>query len=662
MEVVAVSRSMPKEVDLGVMKISSSMIHEPLTLPADYIELDERGVVGNQPAVHDGPVYLFFAEHYDHWCAELGVDRAAWDWCHWAENITVRYKKGEAKPRRFETEMHLGEVWRIGADVRLELCGSRIPCMKVSWRCGQKDSWLRPLAESGRVGVYMRVLQGGRVHPGDDVVVESVPPSSSVAGEEQEPSVGMISRIAFDASLKTSDTLDLLTNHKLLLPMNKKFLSAKKTGIEDKLNTGKNAWKGWRDLRIVKIVQELGDVKSFYLEPVDGAPLANYLPGQFLSVRVPSSGTNVSTTTTASSSKTRDYEVRSWTISNYTTRDGPTSYRLTIKRNDRASTTNPTDPTTSTTPTPTSASAWMHTHAAPGTVLSARSPAGRFVLDWAPPVAMRPVYVSAGIGLTPVAAMLGAHALHPKFARTPALWVHVARSRRDLALWREAVQALPDAVVLERHLFLTGGPGGDEDKGGEREVEVEVGLDGLRINDDDGKGKVTVHYGRPDRETLKAILGSSCRWNVLGAGELDVPAKMSPFYICGPTDFEITVKEYLADAGIPPSNIRSESFTAAAAAATTLNGSSGNGDLETAKVRFAKSDRTATWSRAKPVSLLELAESLGLAPDYGCRVGACGSCAAKLTCGTVAGADVQADGTVLTCSAVPDSEVVEIEI
>ncbi|KAK8040035.1 bacterial hemoglobin protein [Apiospora rasikravindrae] len=649
MEVVAVSRSMPKELDLGGMKISSSMIHEPLTSPADYIEIDEHGVVGNQPAVHDGPVYLFFAEHYDHWCAELGVDRSTWDWCHWAENITVRYKKGkggadDAKPR-FETEMHLGEVWRIGPDVRLELCGSRIPCMKVSWRCGQKDSWLRPLAESGRVGVYMRVLQGGRVHPGDDIVVESVPSSCSATDEEQEPSVGMISRIAFDASLKTSDTLDLLANHKLLLPMNKKFLSAKKVGIEDKLNTGKNAWKGWRDLRVAKVVQELGDVKSFYLESVDGAPLANYLPGQFLSVRVPASSAAI---TTAASAPKRDRVVRSWTISDFVTRDGPTYYRLTIKRGHTPS----SEPTGN-------ASTWMHEHAAPGAVLAARSPAGRFVLDWSPPVAMRPVYVSAGIGITPVAAMLGAHARHPKFARTPALWVHVTRSAGDLALWREAARALPEAVALERHVFLTGGLDGDGEGGGnERGLGLGLGLGGLTVNDDDdgAKGKCTVHRGRPDRETLQAILGSSCRWNVLGAGELDVPAKMSPFYVCGPAAFEATVKECLAEAGIPAANIRSESFTAAG----TLSGNSG--DLETAKVRFAKSGKTATWSRETPVSLLELAESLGLAPDYGCRVGACGSCAAKLTCGAVSGAGVQPDGTVLTCSATPAADVVELDI
>ncbi|KAK8129433.1 response to stress-related protein [Apiospora kogelbergensis] len=639
MEVVAVSRSMPKELDLGFMKLKTSMIHDPLVAPEDYIEINEKGVIGNQPAVHDGPVYVFFAEHYDHWCSELGVDRTTWDWCHWGENITLRYNTG-SEPR-FETQMHLGEVWRIGPDVRLELCGARIPCQKVSWRCGQKDSWLRPLADSGRVGVYMRVLQGGRVHPGNEVVVEKMPPPPAAVddAEQQRPSVAMISRIAYDAALKTSDTLDLLANHALLLPMNKKFLVAKKIALEDKLSTGKNAWKGWRDLRIVRVVQELADVKSFYLEPVDDAPLANYLPGQFLSVRVPCPPTATTTPAKITSSPKRTSsstpsEIRSWTISDYVTRDGPAYYRLSIKRG------------------PGRASAWMHDDAAAGAVLQARSPAGRFVLDWSQPVALRPVYVTAGIGLTPVVAMLGAHARHPKFARSPALWVHVARAPADLGPpWRDAVRALPAAVKLERHVFFTGGPL-DKKEG----TELETALDRLSI-DDDGKGECTVHRGRPDRDTLKTILGSSYKWDPLGSGELDVPAKMSPFYVCGPAAFEATVRECLTELGVPPTSIHSESFSPSAA------NPSGGGELETAKVRFTKSGRTATWSRDKPLSLLELAESLGLAPDYGCRVGACGSCAAKVTCGAVAGAGaVQPDGTVLACSAVPASEVVEIDI
>lgn len=80
MEVLAVSRSVPREYELRGMKITTSIIHDPLTSEVDYIELDESGVVGNQTAAHEGPVYVFFAENYDYWCSNLDVERSSWDW------------------------------------------------------------------------------------------------------------------------------------------------------------------------------------------------------------------------------------------------------------------------------------------------------------------------------------------------------------------------------------------------------------------------------------------------------------------------------------------------------------------------------------------------------------------------------------------------------
>lgn len=375
MEVVAVSHACPREYDIGGLKLSTSIVHEPLTSSADYIDIDQTGVVNNRTAIHSGPVYVFLAENYDYWCSELGIDRASWGWCHWGENITLR----SAGTARLETEIRLGELWSIGASVRLEVCGSRIPCRKVSWRCGQKDQWLQPLAESGRVGLYLRVVQGGRVHPGDK--------ASLVSTSEDAVDVATITRCAFDSSLKTTHTLDLLANHATLLGMNKQFMLAKKSSIEDKLAEGKHAWKGWRSLRVSRRVDEGGGVVSFFLRPVPGQgewPLACYRPGQFLSIKLPSG------------------QVRSWTISDFPSRDIPSYYRISVKK-------------------AVGASAWMHEHGTVGTELSARSPAGRFVLDWSPPLALRQVYVSAGIGITPVVAMLKAHACHPKFAHSPAV-------------------------------------------------------------------------------------------------------------------------------------------------------------------------------------------------------------------------------------------------
>ncbi|ORY58494.1 pyruvate kinase-like protein [Pseudomassariella vexata] len=583
MEVLAVSHALPKEYNFQGLKIKSSILHDPLTAPTDYIELDENGVVDNATAAHEGPVYVMFAENYDYWCSNLGVERASWDWCHWGENITLRYK-GQA---RLENEIQLGDIWRIGDSVRLEVCGSRIPCQKLSWRCGQKDSWLPTLAATGRVGVYLRVIQGGRVHPGDEAHLEA--PSKS----RDTVNVATITQVCYSASLKTKDTLDMLAKHKLLMRLNKLFVSQKLHLIEDKLNLEKNGWKGWRDLRVFKVVDEGWNIKSFYFQPLnddEDKSLANYQPGQFLSIRLPK-GT-----------------IRSWTISDFPCRDGPQYYRVTIKKGGVAST-------------------WMHDHCTPNTTLPARSPAGRFVLDWASGINPRQVYISAGIGITPMLAMLRAHALHPNFQSTPALIIHVAQNGASFPFQEEIAKL--GIARSEKHIYFT-----------------------LPRPSPDVQGVHYDHVGRPSMEALKEVLSAPYQWNPFGTSDQTVPCKMSKCYICGPADFEASIKSCLQEIGIPPPLIFSESFSASGAAL---------GEVKRARVRFVKSNKTATWDREAPVSLLELAESLGLTPDYGCRVGACGSCKAKLNCGSVSGG-VQMDGSVLTCAAVPASEEVEIDM
>ncbi|KAI1074876.1 pyruvate kinase-like protein [Whalleya microplaca] len=577
MEVLAVSHSTPKSYEINGLKFTTSIVHDPLTASTDYIELDESGVIENKTAVHDGPVYVFFAENYEYWCNELGVERRSWDWCHWGENITLRFKDKIL----LENDIHLGDIWRVGKTVRLEVCGSRIPCMKVAWRCGQKDTWLQSLAASGRVGVYLRVLDGGRVYPRDDVTFESF---------SRDPiDIATISQVAFNASLKTKDTLNLLANHKLLLRLNKWMVSRILTAMEDKLSQGRNTWKGWRDLRPYRIVDEGGDIKSFYLRPVDGKPLANYLPGQFLTIRLPNGTT------------------RNWTISDWLTRDEPSYYRISIKMAGKGST-------------------WMHKECNLDTSLSVRRPAGRFFFDWAAKIPLRQVYLSAGIGITPILAMMKAHDRHASFQASPALWIHVTQNSETFPFQDEI--PLFENRLYKKVVFFTR-PGPDDIQG--------------------------IHYdqlGRPDMETLKTLIGTPFTWNPLGGGEWESEGNFSMAHICGPQGFENSMKECLQSLKFQPALIDSESFSATGAAL---------GDLKRAKVRFSKSNISATWTKDSPMSLLELAESLGITPEYGCRVGACGSCAAKLTCGSVSGG-IQADGTVLTCSATPASDEVVVDL
>lgn len=180
--------------------------------------------------------------------------------------------------------------------------------MKLSWRCGQKDSWLKTLSNTGRVGVYLRVLSKG---PGNRAVRESS------SGDSMDAAT--ITRLAFDSDLKTRDTLNLLANHDVLLRLNRSIIKRKLAGINDDVNKGKNAWKGWRELRVSRIIDEGNGIKSFDICSTDDKDLAWYLPGQFLTVRLPTG------------------DIRSWSISDWPGRIQPKHYRISIKDAGRAS-------------------------------------------------------------------------------------------------------------------------------------------------------------------------------------------------------------------------------------------------------------------------------------------------------------------------------------
>lgn len=46
------------------------------------------------------------------------------------------------------------------------------------------------------------------------------------------------------------------------------------------------AWKGWRSFIIADITEESSEIKSFYLKPKDDHAIADYHPGQYISVKV----------------------------------------------------------------------------------------------------------------------------------------------------------------------------------------------------------------------------------------------------------------------------------------------------------------------------------------------------------------------------------------
>jgi ferredoxin len=73
-------------------------------------------------------------------------------------------------------------------------------------------------------------------------------------------------------------------------------------------------------------------------------------------------------------------------------------------------------------------------------------------------------------------------------------------------------------------------------------------------------------------------------------------------------------------------------------------------------VVFERSAKEARW-QPNGGSLLELAESRGLNPEFSCRGGSCGTCKTRLISGQVnypqPPAEVPDDGHVLICCAIP---------
>ena len=67
-------------------------------------------------------------------------------------------------------EARIGERWRVGADVVLQVTYPRIPCSTFRGWVGEKG-WLKMFTEVARPGAYLRVVEPGRIRAGDPIEV-----------------------------------------------------------------------------------------------------------------------------------------------------------------------------------------------------------------------------------------------------------------------------------------------------------------------------------------------------------------------------------------------------------------------------------------------------------------------------------------------------------
>jgi ferredoxin-NADP reductase/MOSC domain-containing protein YiiM len=545
--------------------------------------LDVDGDQQGDLAGHGGEqraVLVYQIASYRHWEQQLA--RSDFTFGQFGENFTV-----EGLP---DDEVCIGDRYRIGGAV-FEVTQPRVTCYRVGIRMNE-PRMAALLVSSGRPGFYLRVLQEGEVGAGDEIV--------KVLDGPERMTVAQVNALLYLPGHASAD-LERALRLPALSPGWKGSFQAMldrdvRSGGAPAGNAGlapdsgpPPAWPGFRPLRIAQIATESRSVISFELEPTDGLPLAAALPGQFVVLRL-----RIDPGPPA---------LRSYSLS------GPPSaarYRISVKREPHGV-----------------ASGFLVDHAREGDVLDVSAPRGTFTLrEGESPV----VLASAGVGATPVLAML--HALAEQGSRRGVWWLFGARDR-------------------DEHPFL------------EESRELLRRLPG---------GHAHVRYSRPRAEDRLGVdYDAAGHLTVAALEEQGVP-RDAHFYLCGPPTFLHDLTSGLARWGVTPDRIHTEIFgpgesrtpgiaPAASRRPHPPDGPPGPGPL----VSFARSGLAVPWSPSY-ATLLELAEACDVPVRWSCRTGVCHSCETGLVSGSVAYGPEPLDdpraGNLLICCSRPRGDVV----
>ncbi|MEU5215601.1 MOSC domain-containing protein [Streptomyces sp. NPDC020807] len=108
----------------------------------------------------DRAAYAFAREDMDLWERELGRELAAGSF---GENLTTRGLD--------VNNALIGERWRIGDELVVEVTGSRIPCRTFAGFVGEKGWVKRFTLSTAGPGALLRVIEPGEVRAGDPIAV-----------------------------------------------------------------------------------------------------------------------------------------------------------------------------------------------------------------------------------------------------------------------------------------------------------------------------------------------------------------------------------------------------------------------------------------------------------------------------------------------------------
>lgn len=274
-------------------------------------------------------------------------------------------------------------------------------------------------------------------------------------------------------------------------------------------------------------------------------------------------------------------------------------------------------------------STWANEKLAPGEVLEAMPPEGRFTFEPDPERARTVLAIAAGSGITPILSIAATLLRAEPHSRLLLLFGN--RTRADI-MFKAALEDLKD-----RHL--------------DRLALVHV------LSRE--ASELPILHGRIDGAHLHALLP-----------RLAPPETIDAAYLCGPAGLPEACSGTLAELGIPAERIYVERFTPAEGAAPRQP----IGEPERAEeglvatVRVTLDGITREIGMAPGETVLEAVLRAGIDAPWSCRAGMCCTCRARLTQGEVAmdqnyslrDWELEA-GYVLTCQSRPKSDRLAVD-
>jgi ferredoxin-NADP reductase/MOSC domain-containing protein YiiM len=535
---------------------------------------DLRGHGGEQRAI-----MVYQLDSYRYWANYLGRPDLVPG--NFGENLTV---EGLA-----DNEVCIGDRFRVGGAV-VEVSQPRDTCYRVGIRLNHPGIAALLVAHH-RPGFYFRVIQEGEIGAGDHV-------------EKLSDGPGRMTVAEIDALLYSAEHPTEALRRAIQIPalsrdwqgsMQALLDAAEAGGITGNAGLGLGAsaplaWRGYRPVVVLASREESADVRSFEFAAEAGSPLPPALPGQYVMVRV-KPGPNAPVVT------------RSYSLCGP---PGSPNYRIAVK-NERGL-----------------ESSFLHQSIRAGSRLEVTAARGSFTLAaGATPV----VFISAGVGVTPLLAMLHGAAATSAGASRPVWWLHSARDRAHHSFAKEADDLLVTLRASHRYVTYSRPAPGDV------------------------LGKHFDRAGHLSPELLH---------------EFGVPRE-SDFYLCGPPGFLEDFQKGLADWGVPWPRVHVELFGPVAArtpgiarVAATLphrpDGAAGTGPV----VTFLRSGLAVPWD-TRFGNLLELAEACDVPVRWSCRSGVCHNCESGLVEGELVydpdPLDQPAEGNALICCSMPKTAV-----